>query len=193
MMQYVCRARQRGSEFTVNIYGFTKEEYLGAIPSQVQYVEELGSDIIFQGYRPYEEVTEAVASSDFTILSRDVNRGSTAGLPTKVLESIGCGMAAIETRTSDLEQYIVEGRSGYFLGMTDAARSVERLQTVLALTADEVLLMKTYCRSANLLYYRKFVCLLGGFVNRVLYSGTRGDSSVESTANRICENDRRQF
>lgn len=188
----LCKARQSGCEFTFNIYGFTKEEYLQAIPSQWEYVEQLGSDIVFHGHRPNEEVTEAVANSDFTILLRDVNRGTTAGFPTKVSESISCGTPVITTKTSDLEHYVVEGKSGYFLDLTDEARAVKRLQMILALTADEVLLMKTYCRSANPFYYRKFAGILGEFVNRVIYRGTRGDSPVESTPDCICGNGHRR-
>lgn len=170
-VELLCKARQHGCRFTFDIYGFTKEEYLEAIPSQIQHVEELGPDIVFHGYRPNAEVTQAVAHSDFTILLRDVNRGTSAGFPTKVSESISCGTPVITTRTSDLEQYIVEGRSGYFLDLTDELRAVGQLESILALTANDVRLMKDFCRSANPFYYRKFAGVLGEFVNRVIYSG----------------------
>jgi len=171
-VELLCAARRHGSEFTFNIYGFTKEEYLQAIPSQIQYVEELGPDIAFHGYRPNEEVTQAVADSDFTILLRDVSRGTTAGFPTKVSESISCGTPVITTRTSDLEQYIVEGKSGYFLDLADELRAMEQLQSILALTANDVRLMKDFCRSANPFYYKKFAEILGEFVNKVIDDGS---------------------
>ncbi|EKD94367.1 MAG: glycosyl transferase group 1, partial [uncultured bacterium] len=127
----LIRAKEKGCEFIFNIYGFTKDEYLVAIPSQTDCIEKLGDSVFFHGLKSNEEVVKVILLSDFTILIRDINRDTAAGFPTKVSESISCGTPVITTKTSDLEKYIKEGYNGFFLDAKNEKNSISELVDIL--------------------------------------------------------------
>lgn len=149
------RAKKRGCNFLFNIYGFTKEDYLMSIPEQEGYIKDLGSSIVFHGFMSNNEIVESVKKSDFTILIRDVNRATMAGFPTKVSESISCGTPVITNRTSDLEEYIVEGKNGYILEMENEAIADDKLYKILNIDKEDLIEMKDNCFE-NPFYYENY-------------------------------------
>lgn len=150
------KAKKKGANFVFHIYGFTKDEYLHSIPSQVEYVEGLASSIKFHGMKANHEVTEEISKADFTILVRDVNRDTTAGFPTKVSESISCGTPVITTKTSDLEEFISIGKNGYFLEFDDE-KAFSEIYDILNLDNKRISMMKANCRNDNPFYYKHYV------------------------------------
>lgn len=160
-------AKEEGCEFIFNVYGLTKEEYLQAIPSQLPYIEDLGSSIFFHGLTPNEIVVKRIAESDFTILVRDVNRGTGAGFPTKVSESISCGTPVITTNTSDLDDYIQEGINGYFIEH-DMGAATRKIVHILNQNRNDVARMKSQCIDSRIFHYAKYVDRLSGFLEQVL-------------------------
>lgn len=159
-------AKQKGCKFVLNIYGFTREEYLRVIPSQKQYIEELEKSIVFHGQTSNEYVVNKVASSDFTILIRDINISTTAGFPTKVSESISCGTPVITTCTSDLSNYIEEGKNGFFLDFEDETAK-KQLTKILLTDRNSVLKMKKYCSEKNPFYYMNYVNRMRVLLNKL--------------------------
>lgn len=158
-------AKKNGANFVFNIYGFTKEEYLHSIPSQVKYVEGLANSIKFHGMKANNEVTEEISKADFTILIRDVNRDTTAGFPTKVSESISCGTPVITTKTSDLEDYIIEGENGYFICKEESA--LDDLCSIIKLSKSKVKEMKKNCYEKQPFYYKKYNSKIEEFFNSI--------------------------
>lgn len=163
----LCSAKKEGCKFIFNIYGFTKEEYLFAIPTQKSYIDELGDSIIFHGLLSNQEVIKNIINSDFTILIRDVNRSTTAGFPTKVSESISCGTPVITTKTSDLQNYIVEGENGYFIDINNKTLSVKTLQKILKLDDNEVNIMKKKCVNSKLFSYINYSRIFQEFLEKI--------------------------
>lgn len=160
-------AKKRNCKFVLNIYGFTKGEYLHAIPEQKKYVEDLGTHIVFHGNKSNEEVVESVKNSDFTILIRDINRDTTAGFPTKVSESISCGTPVITTKTSDLEKYIIDGKNGFFINIDDKEKALLYLKKILEMNKEEIKLMKKNCVESQLFYYRNYIKHIKDFLSKL--------------------------
>lgn len=155
-----------GCNFIFNIYGFTKEEYIQAIPGQKAYLDELGKSIAFHGHKQNEEVVNSIINSDFTILIRDLNRDTRAGFPTKVSESISCGTPVITTRTSDLEDYIVEGKNGFFLDF-DNNNAVSYMKRILKMNIEEIEVMKKYCIKSQTFHYNNYISRMKEFLNKI--------------------------
>ncbi|MDD2505493.1 MAG: glycosyltransferase [Bacilli bacterium] len=166
-IKLLYEVKKEGCKFVFNIYGFTKEDYMLAIPEQKLYVEKLEENIIFHGMKPNEEVISSIINSDFTVLIRDVNKDTSAGFPTKASESISCGTPVITTNTSDLDKYIVEGENGFFLNF-DENIARKQLVNILAKTNEEVLLMKKHCIENNPFLYLKYKNILEEFLNNIL-------------------------
>lgn len=133
--------------FLFRIYGMTEEQYIVAFPNQVNLLHEVGTSIEFMGVRPMVEVQEELVKSDFSILLREKNRGTSAGFPTKVVESMSCGTPVITTKTSDLCKYIREGENGFFVELEDMNRLIEKLTYIISLDTSSVKRIKECCFS----------------------------------------------
>jgi len=147
--------KEKGADFIFNIFGFTKDEYLHSVPSQKKYVDGLGDYINFIGLRPNDVVTSEISKADFTILIRDVNRDTSAGFPTKISESISCGTPVITTKTSDLEDYIIEGENGFFIDIDNYNEAVDKVMNII-LQKDYIINMKKRCIELGTFDYKKY-------------------------------------
>ncbi|MBE5039341.1 glycosyltransferase [Ructibacterium gallinarum] len=101
--------------FVFQIIGLTKAEYLKNHPEDEINLKELDKKVLFLGRIPHLQVIDAIKKADFSIFYRDITRVTMAGFPTKFVESISCGTPVITNRTSDLENYLVNGKNGFFL------------------------------------------------------------------------------
>lgn len=157
----------RDMQFIFNIYGLTKEQYLSVIPGQKDLLDVLGNKIKFYGYIENHEALKKIAESDFTVLFRDVNRMTTAGFPTKFVETISCGTPIITNRTSDLEQYLQDGKNGYFVEIEDKAKLLAKMKEILMLDRKSISLMKKNCQESELFSYHKFKNKMCQFLNSI--------------------------
>lgn len=168
MVMLLLTAKKKNCKFIFNVYGLTKEEYLYAIPSHSKIIDELGESICFYGPTSNEEVVNKISKSDFTFLIRDNNKRSNVGFPTKISESISCGTPVITTRTSDLENYIIEGKNGFFIDTPTGEIDVNKFIEIMNLDKDKMISMKKYCINNNIFYYEEFKDKMADFLNDVL-------------------------
>lgn len=93
-------AVRAGLEF--HLYGIASEN----LPKMVDG-HPLPANIIAHGRVSRPEVVDALRQSDFTILMRNPELTfAKAGMPTKVTESLSCGVPVIANITSDLGEYL---------------------------------------------------------------------------------------
>ena len=95
------------------------------------------------------EIQDELNKSDFSILLREVTRGTTAGFPTKVVESMSCGTPMITTRTSDLSNYIETGKNGFFVEIEDMDKLVMELISIITMKSDEIQIVKDSCYTSE--------------------------------------------
>lgn len=96
-----------------HIYGIDYHQYIQMFNESLP--DEIGSIIIFHGYRTQGTVIEALRSSDFSVIFREVNRVNLAGFPTKLGTSIANGIPVLTTDTGDICDFITSGKNGYLL------------------------------------------------------------------------------
>jgi hypothetical protein len=70
-IELLSDVKDKGTRFIFNIYGFSKEEYIFAVPWQKEIVEKLDKSIVFHGSKSNEIVMKEISKSDFTILIRE--------------------------------------------------------------------------------------------------------------------------
>ena len=136
-------AEECQGRFEFHIYGITKEQYVFAFPNHNHYANS--EAIIFHGRKPMDEVQQEICKSDYSILLREKNRTTMAGFPTKVVESITCGTPIITTRTSDLEQYLVQSENCFFVNIKDMEELISQLKTIVLLEPENISKMKERC------------------------------------------------
>lgn len=162
MIILLYHSNKMGANFTLNLYGFTKEELLSAIPILKPYVDELGDCIKFYGQKSNLLVTEKIAQSDFVMLIRDVNRSTSAGFPTKISESIVCGTPVITNRTSDIDSYIIENKNGFFIENEINDSSIRTIVEILNL---DIRVIKREIGNYNPFSYSRYYLKVQNFIN----------------------------
>lgn len=89
------------SKVRLDIVGITKEKY------QVLYENKAENKFItFHGLLPHNEAVRIVAAADWSIIIRENTLAVKAGFPTKVVESIACGVPVIANRFSNIYDYL---------------------------------------------------------------------------------------
>lgn len=151
-------------EYRLMIYGITQEEYLRVIPQHRQLLQSNSDRIFFLGKAENILVKQSIAKADFTVFLRNANRTTTAGFPTKFAESIRLGTPVITTNTSDLAQYLEEGKNGFFVQLEQPESVVEALQKILLLPRETILNMKEHCRCNRSFCYEEYVKDLKKFI-----------------------------
>lgn len=154
-------------KYVFNIYGITKEEYLRVIPKHEMLIKKLGEKIIFNGFKNHKEVINEIKNSDFTVFLRDINRGSMAGFPTKFAESFSLGTPIITNNTSDLSDYLEEGKTGYFLDIYNLKESKKKLEKILSIPKKEILKMKENCIKKDYFNYKNKISEMQTFLDNL--------------------------
>lgn len=155
VIEYLSYAKNKGCNFQLDLYGITKNQLFSAFPQQRKSIEFLEENLFCHGLRTNDEVLEAIINADFFIFIRDIKRETMAGFPTKFAESISCGTPVITTNTSDLNDYLKEGKNGFFLDF-DPEIAKEQLCDVLSLPSDDIAAMKSFCLENNPFHYTLF-------------------------------------
>ena len=104
--------RINSDKIILKIIGLTKEEFKSTYSKDFK---DLNSNIIFLGRISHEKVLKLLKEADFSIFFRERNRVTMAGFPTKFVESMSAKVPVITTKTSDLEDYLLEGKNGFWL------------------------------------------------------------------------------
>lgn len=139
---------EQNLNFHLDIIGITKDDYLLALPEDSELINHLKTRVTFWGKLSSEKVMKQIASSDFSILIREKNKRMMAGFPTKFTESICCGTPVIATNTSDISQYLVNGKNGFFVN--DNLEDLESLlKQTCELSISEKEKMKRFCINNN--------------------------------------------
>lgn len=167
IIEFLFIAKQNGKKFKFNIYGFTKEQYLYSVPQQKSLIDYIGKSITFYGYVNNEAVVNGITHADFTILIRDSKRETNAGFPTKISESITLGIPVITTDTSDLNKYVRDGETGYFLDLKDEEKAYKKFSKILDLDSHKIDELKDNCLKSKTFHYSNFEESLDFFINKL--------------------------
>ena len=127
-----------GIVFRFEVIGIDKEQYLRYYPEHSDLIEKMGEKVVFRGRVTHQQALDHIKQADFSMFVREINRVTMAGFPTKFAESISCGTPVLTNRTSDLDEYLVNGENGFWL--TDDLNN--SLMPILSLQTDRLHQMK---------------------------------------------------
>ena len=152
-------ALQTTKSIKFRILGISREQYLCFYPEHIELLSKANANIKieFMGRLPHQETLEYIKKADFQIFLREDKRVNNAGFPTKFGESMACGTPVITTNTSDLNDYLIEGKNGYFVNYYDGNSLTKTLNRVIGLEKDEIISMKSYCLKITDFDFRKYI------------------------------------
>lgn len=85
-----------------NIVGITKEQFI----QMYGWRKQLSNRIVFWGNIEHKRAIELLKSSDWAIIIRENNYVVNAGFPTKLVESISCGIPVIVNEFSNVKDFL---------------------------------------------------------------------------------------
>lgn len=170
VLELVYSLSSENLKFTLDIYGMTVEQYKEAIPEHIEIIDILLKKNIveFHGYVDANVAYEALLVSDYTILLREKNRTSEAGFPTKISESIQCGIPVITTDTSDILDYVEDGRDATILEINDFEIAKAKLKDILLSAKYGANNAKKYALQNKAFDPNSYTDILNSFIKKLL-------------------------
>jgi len=152
------------------LMGPTRDELEANLGADAVLLEKLKDQFEFTGRLPHSQALARVAECDFSILLRPDARYAQAGFPTKLVESLGCGVPILGNLTSDVGMYVRDGIEGVVVENCSPEAFAGGLKRALALSLDQRKAMRFHARrSAQESFdYRNWSERLGGFMTAVL-------------------------
>lgn len=148
--------KTEGLFFNFNVVGCTIDDFKKFYPNLIINLEVLDKDITFFGKVNHEEAIRLVKKADYSIFLRDENIVTKAGFPTKFVESITCGIPVICNKTSNINDFLEEGKNGFFIDISSFDTICNTMNTALTVSSEKLFKMKKYTYNSQIFDYRKF-------------------------------------
>ncbi|PIX10601.1 MAG: hypothetical protein COZ75_00760, partial [Flavobacteriaceae bacterium CG_4_8_14_3_um_filter_34_10] len=133
-------------DFKFTIVGLTKSEYF-TIFGRHSIPENVIDNVFFEGKKSHKDSIEKIKRADFSIFLRDNSLTNTAGFPTKFVESITCGTPVLTNPSSNISQFLKDGKIGYLINNIDNDNIDISLINAINLGKKELIEMKRECYS----------------------------------------------
>lgn len=149
MIDAFFKLKQEGYYFKLVFVGITKDSLLEHYQNLKDKVEILKNYIEFRGRVSHIEAIKVIIDSDFTLFAREVNRVTLAGFPTKLAETYACKTPVVTTPSSNIYDYIINGKTGYVSDYCDEYSFFEAIKTSITADQSKVIFMKQYLSKYN--------------------------------------------
>ena len=116
-------------EYQLDVIGMTSQQYLEYYPEH-QSILRRHDEIVFHGRMAHLEALDYVKKANYSCFLREDDRVSKAGFPTKFVEAITCGTPVLTNRTSNLEDYLLDGENGVFIDSNDVKSISETINSL---------------------------------------------------------------
>lgn len=149
-LDIIVNSVKKYQKMQLDVIGMTKEDY---VKGYGQFPE--GCDnIIFHGRVDHRKAIETVQDAAFQFIIRDSNLKNNAGFPTKFVESMACCTPVIATLTSNMVDYLKNGKNGYIVDTEHTLDNV--LDEISSLSFERIIQMKESCRQITVFDYRAY-------------------------------------
>jgi len=166
VLRGLCVLRDEGVAVELHLVGPSREAVANCLGSDASILDSLADATVFHGRVPQSEVPRLLATADFSILIRPRQRYAEAGFPTKLVESLSAGVPVIANPTSDIAEYVQDGKEGILLTDHSVAAFVVGVKRALAMSHEQVETMSrnAFLRAEASFDYRRYVEQLEAFV-----------------------------
>lgn len=134
--------RDELNKIEFNIFGVTEHQLLKQCNVSLNAIRKCSASLVIHGSVKREKVMEYLQKADFTILIRSSQlRYARAGFPTKVVESLATGTPVICNITSDLGDFLTDGKDALIVHSGSPSDFKDTIQRALKLSPTEKQLM----------------------------------------------------
>jgi glycosyltransferase involved in cell wall biosynthesis len=128
---------ERGKSVRMLIVGPSRDELASSLGPDSELLNTQRDQFEFTGRLPHPMALQRVAECDFSIMLRPHERYAEAGFPTKLVESLACGVPMIGNLTSDIGMYVRDGIEGIVLRDCTPESFAQGVERALSLSADQ--------------------------------------------------------
>ncbi|MBP9018069.1 MAG: glycosyltransferase [Paludibacteraceae bacterium] len=154
---------EKVSNFRFIVIGITEDQYLSQFNMPIP--ENLKDNLVFKGRLSHLDTVNAVKQSDFYLFIRNNNLSNRAGFPTKFSESISCGTPVVANSSSNIRQFIVNGKNGFIIDHVTLNELKNILKDIIQLPKTQIYEMKNFCYQSQLFDYRNYLLKFDKLVN----------------------------
>lgn len=141
-----------------DIIGITEEQY-----KKTWKDNTIRNYVKFNGRIPHNEVIKKLLEADFQIFLRPDTLPNLAGFPTKFTETISSGTLPITNLSSNLEKYLIDGKTGFVITTLDKSSIYSTIKSALSYNYNEINKMKQNLDTKTF-DYRRYVNKLECFL-----------------------------
>ena len=141
---------KKRDKFKLIVIGLTEKQYFESFNKQRSHYD----NIIFKGRLPHKDTIREVCNADFQMLIRENTLKNKAGFPTKLAESIACGIPIIATIFSNITDYLKEGENCFFVNEQYSLGDI--LNRVGKMDKKKIIQMKQNCLNMRVFDYRTY-------------------------------------
>lgn len=153
----------------LRLLGPTREDVVALLGGREKLLLDLDGSVKIYGKVSREDVLEALQEAHFSVLFRPDLRYAHAGFPSKVPESLAVGTPVLLNLTSDLAEFVGDGKASIVANSSAVADIALVIRRALNLSRPAYLEMRRAARQKAEEYfdYRTFLSALSGFMNRI--------------------------
>lgn len=152
---------------SLDIVGITEKQFRSVYKGWSE--RPIPEIVHFCGRQSHEDVINRLKQSDFQIFVRENNLANTAGFPTKFVETISASTLVLTNASSNLKDYMQEGKNSYELDISSRSALVKSLMKPLSLS-KEVISAKKRKIDTYMFDYRKYIEEMEVFLNSIYKS-----------------------
>jgi glycosyltransferase involved in cell wall biosynthesis len=169
VIEAVLRTNVAGVRVEFHVAGMTPEALLDFPAFRSRSLRALPAGFVALGKVPQAKAVKLVAECHFTVLLRPPTLDSTAGFPTKVVESLSVGTPVICNLTSDLAEHVFHGRTGLVCSQPTAEACKDMIELALSLTRAQLAAMRLQVREHASMHfdYRRHVPAFDTFLQQL--------------------------
>lgn len=152
-------------KLSFKIIGLDKEKYNQMYDKS--FVDKWGC-IVFLGKLDHENTVKEIINSHFQIFVRPINRVTTAGFPSKLVESFGLGVPVITNNTSNIAEYVINGVNGFLMNSINPEDIKSMLERLLQMSHKELMDIQKRCKNDTSFDFRSYVDEMKVFLNNII-------------------------
>ena len=169
------QVRAGGAAVELHVVGAKSHVVAACLAKDARLLDELGNAVVCHGRVAQPEAMNLVAQADFSILLRPNKRYAHAGFPTKLAESLSLGVPILTNLTSNIGEYVRDGREGIVLNDCSPEAFAAAVHRVLEMPHSQWLAMRHNARqrAEECFDYRRYVAPLKKFLEEAQVSRER--------------------
>lgn len=164
--------RAQGLSVVMDLVGPSREQVVECLEGDGTLLNELGEAVVYHGRVPHRTALELVVKADFSILLRPDQRFAHAGFSGKLVESLSLGVPIIANPTSDIAEYVSDGKEGILLENNTPEAFISGVRRLFRMPREQWSEMRSHARrrAADCFDYRQYIQPLKAFMEQAIAS-----------------------